>query len=681
MSTGQVKIAIVGDDSAISKTLQGVEGKLSDFGSRAGSTFAGVFGALTAQFSVGAIVGAIGGAFDKAQEWEKLNAQTAAVLKSTGDASKTTAEQIGGLAEQLQASTSVSREQIQAGENMLLTFTNVKNVAGAGNDVFTQSTKILTDMSVALGEDMPTAAIQLGKALNDPLTGMTALQRVGVTFDAQQKATIKTLYDSGNVMGAQKIILAELNKEFGGSGVALGQTTAGRLAIFKDQLSDIGGKIAEAVLPALTTLGGMAVNVITPAFEGLGRLIAPITGAFSTFAKILGLDGGGVAGGVNAAEGALVGMLAQFGAGQGTINTFATVYETLSGALMSSYQLIATQVVPAVRSFAGKVRDELAPPVDRLWHSFQDNVEPVIRRLFGYVQTDVIPAAQSLGDKIAPMIGAVAALGANLAGDFFTVVKWMSDHFGGLAGDVFHLGVNLAGDFFTTVKWMADHFGAFLPVLVGVAAGFAAWKIAMGVSAAWTFLIGLPELLAARLVPAFWALNGAMDANPVGAIVLGIAALAGLAVLVIQNWGPVSAFFAGLWGGITSGFQTFVNYLIDGLNKIIDSVDWVGSKLPGPLGFHIDHIPHWGGSPPITSSGIGSIGKGTPGVQKFHSGGVVQGRPGQEVPAILQAGETVIPAGAGGANGVHVHFNGPVNNVDALTLAAEASWAWRTRGR
>jgi hypothetical protein len=56
----------------------------------------------------------------------------------------------------------------------------------------------------------------LGKALNDPIKGVTALQRVGVSFTKGQKDQIKSLEESGHHMQAQKVILRELNKEFVG---------------------------------------------------------------------------------------------------------------------------------------------------------------------------------------------------------------------------------------------------------------------------------------------------------------------------------------------------------------------------------------------------------------------------------------------------------------------------------
>jgi phage-related minor tail protein len=96
----------------------------------------------------------------------------------------------------------------------------VRNEVGKGNDIFDQATGIITDMSVALGQDTSSSAIQLGKALNDPIKGVTALQRVGVSFTASQKEQITTLVESGKTLDAQKLILAELGKEFGGAAEA-----------------------------------------------------------------------------------------------------------------------------------------------------------------------------------------------------------------------------------------------------------------------------------------------------------------------------------------------------------------------------------------------------------------------------------------------------------------------------
>jgi phage-related minor tail protein len=128
----------------------------------------------------------------------KVAAQTAAVIKSTGGAANVTAKHVDSLATSIMKYSGIDDEAIKSGENMLLTFKNIRNEAGKGNDIFDQSTKILTDMSVALGGDASKNAIRLGKALNDPVKGVTALTKVGVTFSDAQKKTIKSMVDMGD---------------------------------------------------------------------------------------------------------------------------------------------------------------------------------------------------------------------------------------------------------------------------------------------------------------------------------------------------------------------------------------------------------------------------------------------------------------------------------------------------
>lgn len=87
---------------------------------------------------------------------------------------------------------------------MLLTFTKV-----SGKE-FDKATGLAFDMAAVLGGDAKSASMQLGKALNDPVKGMTSLSRAGVQFTAQQKEQAKAMIASGDVTGAQGIILKEL---------------------------------------------------------------------------------------------------------------------------------------------------------------------------------------------------------------------------------------------------------------------------------------------------------------------------------------------------------------------------------------------------------------------------------------------------------------------------------------
>ncbi len=200
------------------------------------------------QAVTGAIQGlgsAVGYALSEAMSAEEIMTQLNAVIASTGGAAGVTADMASQLADSLSQVTRFEDDAILKSQALLLTFTNISS------DVFPAATQAILDMSTAMGQDLQTSAIQIGKALNDPIAGMGALQRVGVAFNETQKATIEGLIAGGQTMEAQRLILAELTKEFGGSAVAAGQTFAGQMDIIKNTLSNVAENIGMAVLPTL----------------------------------------------------------------------------------------------------------------------------------------------------------------------------------------------------------------------------------------------------------------------------------------------------------------------------------------------------------------------------------------------------------------------------------------------
>lgn len=211
---------------------------------------------------------ALSASVDEAREAERVGKVTEARLKSTGHAANVTAKGIGKLATAISKKTGVDDEAIQSGENLLLTFTKIRNEQGKGNRIFTRATSTITDMAAAMagtneGLDLKSATIQVGKALNDPIKGVSALGKVGVSFTEQQKEQIKTLVESGKTLEAQKMILGELRTEFGGTAQA--QATMG------DKVSVAWGNIQEqlgtSLLPLIDEVERAFLKKGVPAIE------------------------------------------------------------------------------------------------------------------------------------------------------------------------------------------------------------------------------------------------------------------------------------------------------------------------------------------------------------------------------------------------------------------------------
>jgi hypothetical protein len=283
-----LKYRLLGHDDGASRAFDKV-GKSAEGLHRTMTTVGRVLGAVAAGGFLALGAAMVKGVKD-AESYQTLQLKTQAVLKSTGNVAGTSVKQVDALAASLETMSGVDEELIVNSQNVLLTFTKVRDEAGKGNDVFTQGTKAALDLSVAMGEDLQSATVQVGKALNDPIKGMTALQRVGVSFTAAQKDQIAAMLKSGNTMGAQKVILGELNKEFGGAAKAAGSGFGGAMARVQDVVGDTFRSIGQKLLPKLTDLGNWLASTGIPKVIEFGKKLATELGKID-WSAILGKAG------------------------------------------------------------------------------------------------------------------------------------------------------------------------------------------------------------------------------------------------------------------------------------------------------------------------------------------------------------------------------------------------------
>lgn len=292
----------------------------------------------------------------EAEKFQNESVQMDAVLKSTNGAAGMTKDTLVGLAESLAKVTRYSAEDTMRGEDLLLTFTKI------GKDTFPQATEAMLDMSTALNQDLKSSAIQLGKALQDPTIGMTALRRVGVAFSKDQIEMVKGWVKHGEILKAQKFILAEIQTEFGGSAKAAGTTFAGGLEILNNRLNMVKEKIGTALIPILSQLTQGVLEKVIPGFEAMGGAVASAMTAFSSgdmegafYAMVGGID---QAFGPQAA-----GKVIQFKA---TFDTFAKGLTTQFGPAVSRMVATFTNSLPMIQKFGADMLAFLQVTVGRL---------------------------------------------------------------------------------------------------------------------------------------------------------------------------------------------------------------------------------------------------------------------------------------------------------------------------
>ncbi len=201
---------------------------------------------------------------------QKAMAQQEAVLKSTGMAAGRTAQQLNEQAEALARLTTFEDDAITSAQNLLLTF---KQIRGAE---FDDAVEASLDLATALGTDASQAALQLGKALENPVAGLTALRRSGVSFSEAQKDVIKQLVETGRVAEAQRLILRELETQFGGSAAAARNTLGGALEGLRNSWNDLFEVSRERSAGIITAINGIAdaLPKVRDVFDGIFRSIA-----------------------------------------------------------------------------------------------------------------------------------------------------------------------------------------------------------------------------------------------------------------------------------------------------------------------------------------------------------------------------------------------------------------------
>lgn len=247
MATKGIRIPIMWKSDP--RGLTDAEKRMKKFGDAA--KIAGGVAAAGLALAGAAIIKVGAEAFESLKRIEVIGAQTEAAIRSTGSAANVTADQVRDLADRLEAMTATESEAVQEGANLLLTFTNIRNGAGKNEKVFDRATELMVDMARAMGTDAAGSAIQLGKALNDPIAGVTALTRMGVQFTDEQRDLIKSLVESNDMFGAQQVILDELETQFGGSGEAYAATIAGQIDTLNHNMGALAEEVVVELMPAI----------------------------------------------------------------------------------------------------------------------------------------------------------------------------------------------------------------------------------------------------------------------------------------------------------------------------------------------------------------------------------------------------------------------------------------------
>ena len=282
----KIEFKIFADATELAKGLGDTKKQFESLG----RTSALVFGGITAS-----IFG-----FVKAADFQnKAIAQVEQALLSTGGVAGKTLDELKTKAKDLQRSTLFGDDEIlRNATTQLLTFTNI---AGENFDRVQRAALDVATVLDTTGDGttrLKDVSIQLGKALNDPVRNLSLLSRAGIQFSEEQTKIIKNLAESNKLSEAQALILAELEKKYGGQAAKAREVDSG-LTSLKLSASDLAETIGTALLPTVKTLAGSLENITNtlennPGFASFTAQALLLGAVLSALLATIGFVGSGV---------------------------------------------------------------------------------------------------------------------------------------------------------------------------------------------------------------------------------------------------------------------------------------------------------------------------------------------------------------------------------------------------
>lgn len=307
--------------------LKGTKGQLKDLTDKA---------VVPAGIALTAVTGAFTFMAKKAEEAEIAQRRLASVMNSMGYGEATA--RVSAYADELERNLAVDGELIKATQTKLATFANLTKSVGDAGGAFDRATVAALDLAAAGFGSAESNAVQLGKALQDPIKGIGALARAGVTFTAQEKEKIKTLVESGQTLQAQDLILKAIETQVGGTAEA----SKSSFAAIQISLENAAESIGSVLLPVVDTLAGV--------FEGFASFAEENTGLFITLGAVIG----GIAAAVVAVNTALKIQIALETLANGVKAAYALITGTQTAATGANTVALVGQTVATANATAAQ---------------------------------------------------------------------------------------------------------------------------------------------------------------------------------------------------------------------------------------------------------------------------------------------------------------------------------------
>lgn len=311
-------------------------------------------------------------------------------------------------------------------------------------------------------------------------------------------------------------------------------------------------------------------------------------------------------------------------------------------ALQGIADFIGTSVIPALEKFGDWLSVKMPPILDALsawWAQNGPAITATATQLFNGISTGVqavVAIVQQYWPQISATISEVMLTVKTIVEGLLSAIQVQWDRFSTVVTTLWNaFGDNILGTLDRIVGPMQQRISGALEMIRGIVQVFTsilqgdwsgAWEgIKSIVSGAWDVIVGTVSM-GIELIKGAVGIAGEALGMAWGAI------WGGIKDFVSDRIDDVVGFVTGIPGRLAESAGALTDSILAPFKAAFRAIALAWNNTVGKLSFSIpDFVPQLGGK----SWSVPDI------PLTFHTGGVVPGRPGQEVPALLQAGETV----------------------------------------
>lgn len=278
-----IKIAILANAANAIKGMKET-GKAADgMGEKVKGSAGKLVGLGLGAVGVGGVIDAFKAGADEAQKFQDATAQTNAALKSNANLAGLSAAQVQAQSAQIEGLTGakIDENDATAAQNTLIR-AGVRTQAGLNSAL-----QAAADVASGTGKDIGSVSTALGKALANPTKAAGTFAKVGVVLSKSQQDAIDAMVKTGDVAGAQALIVSDLESHYNGAAKAAGTGLSADLGRAKDALADSERDIVTTMLPTLSKLAQAFAKDLPAALEKVKPIMSALVTLVSSKAFLV----------------------------------------------------------------------------------------------------------------------------------------------------------------------------------------------------------------------------------------------------------------------------------------------------------------------------------------------------------------------------------------------------------